>query len=148
MVDAGPTPEQVRAADLAALPQSGGSMAGQMAAELAARVKDAETITFEQLKEALVKDGEGFGPDRQLMARAELAIYCARGDTLDGMILTVCEYPSAGQAERGEKEANLVQAKIAGHSSKHRKKSVLHVVAQSTTPTEKVAHVFEVFERL
>jgi hypothetical protein len=142
-----PNAEEQRKRDLAALPQ-GGSLPGQLQAEAAARLGDADTITFEKLKAALEKDGVMLGPTRQVVARNQLAIFCAAADSNDGLIVTVCEYPSPEQAKRGEIEANLVADKIAGHSSKVRKKSVLHLVHRSDTPDAQVAKVFAAFERL
>jgi hypothetical protein len=133
--------------DLAALPQAA-SVEGPLAAESSARLKDSETVTLEALTAALTAQGLSFGEARQLMARPQLALYCARADSTSGLDVTVCEYPSAGQAERGEKEGNAVLDKVAGHSSHRQKKSVLHLVTRSDAPATEWQKVVAAFEAL
>lgn len=133
-----------RQADLAALPQTGGSLVDQLAAEAAARPKD--TGTLEAVMAAVAKDGVTFGPTRQAWAQKQLALYCASADSTDGVLVTVCEYPSAEQAGRGEKESNIVQGKLPMHQSVVRKKSVLHVVPRSDAPPETVKKILAAFD--
>jgi hypothetical protein len=135
-----------RQADLAALPRSGGSLPDQLAAEAAARPKD--TPTLEQVMDASQRAGVAFTTPRQLWGVKQLAIYCAAVDSADGMIVTVCEYPTAEQAARGEKEANLVQGRLPRHQSRVRRKSVLHLVPRSDTPDATVTAVLAAFESL
>jgi hypothetical protein len=130
-----------RQADLDALPKSGGSLPDQLAAEAAARPKDTAT-----LEGVMAGSGVAFRAPRQLWGVKQLAIYCASADTNDGMIVSVCEYPTPEQAARGEKEANLVQGQLPLHQSKVHKKSVLHVVPRSDTPPETLKKVLDAFE--
>ncbi|MFT3713605.1 MAG: hypothetical protein QM817_38600 [Archangium sp.] len=130
-----------RQADLDALPKAGGSLPDQLAAEAAAR--PAGTPTLEKVIEV---SGVPFGAPRQLWGVKQLAIYCASADSADGMIVSVCEYPSEAQAGRGEKEANIIQSKLPLHQSRVHKKSVLHVVPRSDTPAESVKKVIDAFE--
>src|SRR5262249_50922251 len=67
-----PNPAEQRAKDVSALPQAG-TVDGQLQAESAARLKDADTITLDQLEDVLKGQGITFGPSRQLMARQQLA---------------------------------------------------------------------------
>lgn len=131
-----------READLSVLPQAGGSLQDQLAAEAAARTKDTPTL------EGVIERAAGvpFAAPRQSYGRKLLAIYCASVDSLDGLIVTVCEYPTPEQAKRGEAEANLLNAKLPGHQSRVRKKSVLHVVARSDTPATSVEKVLGAFD--
>ena len=82
------------------------------------------------------------------MAKKQLALYCASADSVDGMLITVCEYPSAETAVEGEREANIMASQLAGHTSRVRKKSVLHLVRRSTTPDATVEKVFTTFDAL
>jgi hypothetical protein len=140
-------PAEQHTKDLAALPQAP-TVGGQLEAEGKARLKDADTITLEQLEDVLKVQGLSFGETRQLMAKQQLALYCARADSTNGIDVTVCEYPSADQAKRGETEGNIVMNKVAGHSSRVRKKSVLHLVRRSDAPDADVEKVFAAFEGL
>ena len=115
-------------------------------AESGARLTD--TVTFEALSAALAKDGITFGASKQTFGKKLLAHYCATADSTDGMIVTVCEYPSADQAGRGQIEGDTINKATAGHQSRLRKKSVLHLVARSDTPPEHVAKVLSTFEGL
>ena len=135
-----------READLAARPQAGGSLVDQLAAEAAARQPD--TVSLEKVTSVLTQVGLTVGPPRQNLGNKQLAIYCASADTSDGLLLTVCEYPSDAQAERGEAEANLVQHQLAGHQSRRKKKSVLHLVPRSDTPPATVEKVLAAFLNL
>lgn len=134
-----------RDADLARLPQSGGSLGDQFAAEAAARPEGAPSL--EKLAVALAPAGLTFGPTRQVFGRKHLAIYCGSSD-VGGMTLTMCEYPSAEQATRGELESNQLFGLMSGHRSKVRKQSALHVVARSDVPAEQLAAVWAAFEAL
>jgi hypothetical protein len=142
-VDAGHAEKQ-READLAVLPQAGGSLQNQLEAEAAARSKD--TATLEGVIERATKAGVSFGPPRQAYGRKLIATYCGSVDSLDGMIVTVCEYPSAEQAKRGQAEGELINARIAGHQSRVHQKSVLFVVSRSDTPAESLAKVLSAFD--
>jgi hypothetical protein len=133
-----------RQADLDALPKTGGSLPDQLAAEAAARPKD--TGTIEAIIAALAKDGVGFSAPRQAWGQKQLAIYCASADSADGVLVTVCEYPSAEQAARGEKESNIVLGKVPLHQSVVRKKSVLHVVPRSDSPPQTVTKILAAFD--
>ncbi len=134
-----------RDADLARLPQSGGSLGDQFAAEAAARPEGAPSL--EKLAAALAPAGLVLGPTRQVFGRKHLAVYCASAD-VGGMTLTLCEYPSAEQAARGELESNLLFDKVSGHHSKVRRQSALHVVARSDASAEQLAAVWAAFEAL
>lgn len=141
-----PDPQRQRQEDLARLPQGAGSLQDQLAAESAGRPR--ETGTLEALIAALTKDNISFNAPRQGFGKKLLASYCASADSSDGMIVTVCEYPTPEQAKRGEAEARLVGSLTAGYQSKVSKKSVLQVVARSTTPPEHVAKVLSIFDAL
>lgn len=130
-----------RQADLDALPRAAGALPDQLAAEAAARPSGTPT-----LESVMAASGVSFGPPRQIWGVKQLAIYCAGADSTDGMIVTVCEYPSEAQAGRGEKEANIIQGKLPLHQSRVHKKSVLHVVPRSDTPAESVKKVIDAFE--
>ena len=140
-----PNPAAQRTEDLAKLPQGSGSLQDQLAAEAAGRPTG--TPTLEALA-AAVKETVSFGVPRQVYGQKMLASYCASADSLDGMLVTICEYPSPEQAKRGETESNLLFSKLAGHQSRVSKKSVLHLVARSDTPPEHVAKVLSTFEGL
>lgn len=135
-----------READLAALPRAAGTLVDQLAAEAAAR--QPEAVSLEELTVVLTQVGLTVGPPRQTLANKQLAIYCASADTSDGLLISVCEYPSDEQAQRGEVEANVVQNQLAGHQSRRKKKSVLHVVARSDTPPATVDKVLAAFLNL
>lgn len=135
-----------READLAVLPRAAGTLVDQLAAEAAARQPDAPSL--EKLTASLSAQSVTLGPSRQVLGNKQLAIYCASADSSDGVLVTVCEYPSDAQAERGEADANVVQSQIAGHQSARNKKSVLHVVARSDTPAATVDKVLSAFKSL
>jgi hypothetical protein len=141
-----PADDAQRQADLAALPHGSGSLEDQLAAEAAARTKD--TLTLEGVLQAVANDGVAFGAARQVSGQKMLAVYCATADSFQGLIVTVCEYPSADQAKRGETEANLVANQTAGHQSRVRGKSVLHLVARSDAQQEHIAKVLAAFDSL
>jgi hypothetical protein len=138
-------PAAQRTEDLAKLPQGAGSLQDQLAAEAAGRPTG--TPTLEALT-AAVKDSVSVGMPRQVLGQKMLASYCASVDSSDGMLVTICEYPSPEQAKRGETESNLLFSKLVGHQSRVNKKSVLHLVARSDTPPEHVAKVLSAFEGL
>lgn len=129
----------------AGLPQ-GGSLEGQLAAEAAARSNDPDTIRIENVLGTLADAGVGFGAPRQVLGRNELALYCATSNGPDGELLTVCEYPSAEAAVNGERETSVLTSRVAGHISRVRKKSVLHLIKKSTTPDAAVQKIFAAFE--
>jgi hypothetical protein len=135
-----------REEDLARLPRASGTLQDQLAAEAAAR--PADTGTLEALTASLAKEGITFNAPRQGFGRKLLATYCASADSTSGMIVTVCEYPSPEQASRGEAEAKIIGAQLAGFQSRTSKKSVLQIVARSDTPPEQVAKVLSIFEGL
>lgn len=138
--------ERQRAEDLARLPQGSGSLQDQLAAEAAGR--PADTVTLEAMIAALTKEGVSFAAPRQGYGKKLLASYCASADSTDGMILTICEYPSPEQAGRGEAEGRVLGAQLAGYQSRVRKKSVLQLVARSDTPAAHVAKVLSTFDGL
>lgn len=138
--------EAQRQEDLARLPQASGDLQDQLAAEAAAR--PAGTPTLEAVMAAATKEGIGFGAIRQAYGKKLLATYCASVDSLDGMILTICEYPTPEQAKRGQAESGLIGAQLAGFQSRLRKQSVLNLVVRSDTPPEHVAKVLSAFEGL
>jgi hypothetical protein len=138
-------PAVQRTEDLAQLPQGSGSLQDQLAAEAAGRPTG--TPTLEALTGAL-KQTISFGALRQVYGQKMLASYCASVDSADGLLVTICEYPSPEQAKRGETESNLLFSKLAGHQSRVSKKSVLHLVARSDTPPEHVAKVLSTFDGL
>jgi hypothetical protein len=135
-----------READLAVLPQASGSLQDQLAAEAANR--PGQTATLEALTAALTKEGVAFNAPHQAYGKKLLAIYCASVDSADGMIITVCEYPSAEHALRGQAEASSVGKLLAGWQSRVSRKSVLQLVARSDTPPEHVAKVLSTFDGL
>ena len=144
--DEKPPPTAAPAKDFrAGLPQAG-TLDAQLAAEAAARQADADTISIEKLIAGLSDAGIPVVGVHQLMGRNQLAIYCAMGDTTDGAVITVCEYPSTEAAVNGEKEANRMTSQVAGHSSHVRKKSVLHLIKKSTTPETTVQQILAAFE--
>lgn len=138
--------EAQRKEDLDRLPQASGSLQDQLAAEAAGRPP--ETPTLEALMASLTKEGVAFGAPRQVYGKKLLASYCGAVDSLDGMIITVCEYPSAGQATRGEAEGKIIGVLTAGFQSRVKKQSVLLLVSRSTTPPENVAKVLSTFDGL
>jgi len=129
----------------AGLPAQAPTLDGQLAAEAAARRNDADTIRIEDVIGSLGDGGIAFGTVRQVMARKQLAIYCGTAEGPDGVVLSVCEYPSTEAAVNGEREANLLGAKVAGHVSRAHKKSVLHLIKKSTTPDETVQKILAAF---
>lgn len=128
------------------MPQAAGSLQDQLAAEAASR--PAETPTVDALVASLTREGIAFGALRQVYGKKLLATYCGSVDSTDGMIITVCEYPSADQATRGEAEGKLFGALTPGFQSRVKKKSVLMLVSRSTTPPENVAKVLSTFDGL
>jgi hypothetical protein len=144
--DAGPpflAADAQRQADLAALPQVAGSLQEAMAAEVSARPRD--TSTLEGIIEGVGKE-VSFAAPRQLYGRKLLALYCGSVDSLDGLIITVCEYAGEAQARRGQVEGNTVNSMLPGHQSRVHKKSVLFLVSRSDTPADSVAKVLSAFE--
>ncbi|MBL8953286.1 MAG: hypothetical protein JNK82_21080 [Myxococcaceae bacterium] len=131
----------------AGLPQAP-TLDGQLAAEAAARLNDADTITIEQLSKALEPQGVTFGPPKQSMGKKQLALYCATADGSEGLIVTVCEYPDAEAAVNGEQESRVLSAQIAGHTARVQGKSVLHLIQKSTTPQATVDKVLATFASL
>lgn len=136
----------LRQEDLARLPHASGSLQDQLAAEAAGR--PGGTPTIEALQAALTQEGLSFGGRRQGFGQKLLASYCGSVDTLDGMIITICEYPSPEQARRGQEETNIMGKVVAGYQSRVSKKSVLQLVARSDTPPENVAKVLSTFDGL
>lgn len=130
----------------AGLPPQAGTLDAQLANEAAARVNDADTITIEEVIGSLADGGLAFTGMRQAMARKQLAIYCASADGPDGVVLSVCEYPSAEAALNGQREVDAFGSKVAGHVSRVRKKSVLHLIKKSTTPDTTVQQIFAAFD--
>ena len=139
-------PAAQRQEDLARLPQGAGSLQDQLAAEAAGRTGD--TGTLEALVASLAKEGITFNAPRQGFGKKLLAIYCGSADATDGMIVTICEYPSPEQARRGADEASSMGAQMMGYQSRVKKKSVLQLVVPSTTPPEHVAKVLSTFDAL
>ena len=135
-----------RQEDLARLPTGGGSLDDQLLAEASARPGD--TATLEALIASLTKEGVSFTAPKQGFGKKLLAVYCATADSNDGMIITVCEYPSPEQAKRGEAVAGVIGAQTSGYQSRVSKKSVLMVVARSDAPPEHVAKVLSTFDGL
>jgi hypothetical protein len=127
--------------DLSRLPQGGGNLVELLATEKASR--PTTTPTLEGVMDGATKAGVSFGPLRQLFGRKLRALYCAGVDSLDGLIITVCEYPNPEQAKRGEADAKLMGT---SQQSRVRGKSVLHVVARSDSPPESLAKVIAAFE--
>lgn len=141
-----PNPREQREQDLAKLPRGSGSLQDQLAAEAAARPSD--TGTLEALTASLTKEGITFNAPRQGFGRKLLATYCASADSTSGMIVTICEYPSPEQAQRGEAEAKVIGSQLSRFQSRVSKKSVLQIVSRSDTPPEQVAKVLSIFEGL
>lgn len=132
---------------MARLPSGGGSLEDQLVAEAAARTGG--TASLEVLSASLTKEGIGFTAPKQGFGKKLLAIFCATADSADGMmIVTVCEYPSREQAQRGQAEAGFMGAKMFGYQSRVSKKSVLIVVARSDAPPDHVAKVLSTFDGL
>lgn len=142
LVDAGAAQREL---DLSRLPQAGGSLDDQLGAEAAARPSG--TPSLELLTAALLPQGLSLGPPRQIYGRKHLATYCATAETT-GIIVTMCEYPTEEQAQRGERESNLMFDKMTGHRSKVRRQSVLHVVARSDVAAEQLGKIWAAFEAL
>ena len=117
----------------------------QLAAEAGSRSKDAETIAIETV---VAKCGLAFDAPQQVLGRTVLAKYCATARSNEGLIITVCEFPTAEQAARGAAEVTSVRGKLAGWQSKLRKKSLLEVVARSDAKKESVDVVLAAFEAL
>ncbi len=138
--------DKQREEDLARLPKPSGTLQDQFAAELAAR--PGGTGTLEGLIEGLTKEGITFNAPRQPFARKQLALYCNSVDSTDGMIMTVCEYPSPEQAKRGQAESEQLGKLTAGYQSRVSKKSVLQLISRSDTPPEHVAKVLRIFDGL
>lgn len=141
-----PSSDQLRQEDEARLPNAAGSLTDQLAAEAAARPPG--TPTLEALIGLLTQEGIAFNAPRQGFGKKLLAIYCSSADSLSGMIVTICEYPSPEQAKRGQAESQLIGAKMPGYQSRLSKKSVLQLVARSDTPAEHVAKVISTFDGL
>ena len=139
-------PAAQRQEDLARLPQGAASLQDQLVAEAAAR--PGATGTLEALMASLTKDGVTFNATRQGFGKKLRALYCASADSTDGMIVTVCEYPSPEQARRGELESKTLGAMVAGFQSRVSKKSVLQLVIRSDTPPEHASKVLSTFDRL
>ncbi len=125
-----------------------GTLDGQLAAEAAARLNDAETVTLERLTAALEPQGVALGPPKQGMAKKHLALYCATADGSEGIIVTVCEYSTAEAAANGDRESSALTSKIAGHVSRVHGKSVLHLVRPSTVSEATVEKVLATFSAL
>lgn len=138
--------EKQRAEDLARLPQASGTLQDQLLAEASGRPQ--QTATLEALMASLTKEGIAFNAPRQAYGKKLLASYCASADSVNGMIVTVCEYPTADQAQRGEAEAKIIGKLTAGFQSRVSRKSVLQLVARSDTPPEQVAKVLSTFDGL
>lgn len=129
--------------DLAVLPSVAGGIDEQLAAELAAR--PAGVVTLEQVMARAQQRGVRFGAPRQIIARSVRALYCSSVESADGLILTVCEYPSAEQCERGEADVKQVQQAVPNHQTRRTGQSLLQVLSRSDTKPETVAAVLEAF---
>lgn len=134
-----------READLARLPQAGGSLDDQLKAEAAARTPGSPSL--EKLIAVAMPQGVKLTATRQVFGRKHLATYCASGETT-GIVVIVCEYPDDAQAKRGEVESNVMFDQMNGHSSKVHKNAVLHVIARSDAPVEQVAKIQGAFRTL
>ena len=145
-VDAGSVAELQRAADLALLPQAAGDFTAQQAAEALARTND--TPSLEGVIAGATKNGVRFNAPHQIYGRKLLALYCATVDSLDGAIVTVCEYPSPDQAKRGETEMKIIGSTMPGFQSAVRKKSVLQLVTRSDTPPGTIEQIRAAFDSL
>jgi len=131
--------------DLSQLPQGVGGVMEQLAAEAAARRKEAETISIEAVLE---RSKVPSTPPHQVLGRTLLAHYCASAESSDGFTVTVCEYPSVEQATHGAAEAKLVHGAVSGWQAKARKKSLLEVVARSDAKPQSVQAVLTAFDEL
>jgi len=117
----------------------------QLGAEAGGRSKDRETITIENV---VAKSAITFDAPQQALGRTVLAQYSASARSNHGFLITVCEFPSVGQAVRGSAEVTAVRGKLSGWQSKQRKKSVLEVVARSDAKKESVDAVLAAFDAL
>lgn len=131
--------------DLAALKPPIGGIPEQLQAEADSRLKDADTITLEQVVDA---SKVTFESRAQVLGRTVLALYCGTATSVDGFTVTVCEFPTLEQAARGATEIATVRGKVSGWQSKAKKKSVLEVVARSDAKKESVDAVLAAFDRL
>lgn len=141
----GPAVNEQRNQDLAALRPPIGGIPEQLQGEVDSRLKDAETVTIEQVVEA---SKVPFESRQQVLGRTVLALFCGTATSPDGFTLTVCEYPTVDQASRGAAEIAAVRGKMSGWQSKAKKKSVLEVVARSDAKKESVDAVLAAFDRL
>lgn len=137
--------KEQRNRDLAALPQAVGGVGEQLAAEVASRSSDAETIRIEAVLE---RSKVPAAAPSQTLGRTLIANYCASAQSPDGFTVTVCEYPSAEQATRGLAEAKLVHGAVSGWQAKVKKKSLLEVVARTDAKVESVQAVIAAFDAL
>lgn len=142
---AAPVVNEQRNRDLAALRPPIGGIPEQLQAEADSRLKDAETITIEQVVET---SKVTFEPRGQVLGRTVLALFCGTATSPDGFTVTVCEFPSLEQATRGAAEIAAVRGKVSGWQSKAKKKSVLEVVARSDAKKESVDAVLAAFDKL
>lgn len=117
----------------------------QLSAESGARSRDADTIAIETV---VTKSGVAFEAPQQVLGRTVLAQYCATARSNDGLLITVCEFPSVEQAVRGAAEVTALRGKLSGWQSKQRKKSTLEVVARSDAKKESVDAVLSAFDAL
>lgn len=140
-----PAVNEQRNRDLAALRPPIGGIPEQLQAEADSRLKDAETVTLEQVIDA---SKVMFEPSGQVLGRTVLALYCGTATSPDGITVTVCEFPTVEQATRGAAEIAAVRGKVSGWQSKAKKKSVLEVVARSDAKKESVDAVLAAFDRL
>ena len=131
--------------DLAALRPPIGGIPEQLQAEADSRLKDAETVTIEQVVEA---SKVPFESREQVLGRTVLALYCGMATSPDGFTMTVCEYPTLEQAARGAAQVEAVRGKVSGWQSKAKKKSVLELVVRSDAKKESVDAVLAAFDRL
>lgn len=138
--------EAQKTADLALLPSAGGSVEDQLAAEKAARPSG--TPRLEDLTTALSKSGVTVTQSQQALGRKLLAIYCASAHLSDGLILTVCEYPTAAQAGRGKAELDAIARAMPMAQTRQHKQSVLQLVKRSDTPQADVDAALEAFDSL
>ncbi|MBM4780868.1 MAG: hypothetical protein GQE15_24490 [Archangiaceae bacterium] len=140
-----PVVNEQRNRDLAALRPPIGGIPEQLQAEADSRLRDSETITLEQVVEA---SKVPFEAQQQVLGRTVLALYCGTATSPDGMMATVCEFPTLEQATRGAAEIAAVRGKVSGWQSKAKKKSVLELVVRSDAKKESVDAVLAAFDRL
>jgi hypothetical protein len=140
-----PVVNEQRNRDLAALRPPLGGIPDQLQAEADSRLKDAETITIEQVVEA---SKVTFESRQQVLGRTVLALFCGTATSPDGFTVTVCEFPTLDQATRGAAEIAALHSKMSGWQSKAKKKSVLEIVARSDAKKESVDAVLAAFDRL